>query len=400
MKTTRCQISGSTDAVSIIQLGHHPLADTFLADEARQEPETRYPLEVLLFPESGYATLAYIMPPQERYQKVDYSYTASNSPVAVKHFGEMAQEICDELGLTAQDLVVDIGGNDGTLLKAFHAISQSRMLNVEPAGNIAKIAEAANVPTLTDFFGAEAVRTIGTMGKAKAITGTNVFNHITDLQAFTADIAAALTDDGAFIFEAPSLLELVKRMAFDTIYLEHVSYFGIKPLVRLFGDHGLSIHRIEPSDYMGGSMRVYVKKTKADPAVVNGFMEQEQALGIYDQQTYVGFMERVRAFKMNLNTELYEIKKRGGVIVGIGAATKGNTLLNYCGIDGTLLTCVTDASALKIGKFTPGSLLPIVADADIPKNATHALILPWNIGVFLKEKLKHLNLEFIVPRMD
>jgi hypothetical protein len=238
------------------------------------------------------------------------------------------------------------------------------------------------------------------MGGAKAITGTNVFNHITDLPSFMRDIKEALTDDGAFVFEAPSLLELVKRLAFDTIYLEHISFFGMKPLVRFLKPLGLYVHRIEPSDYMGGSFRVYIKRTPSETKAAEDFIALEESAKLYAPETYATFMMNVRKFRSDLMKELYDIKTKGGVIVGIGAATKGNTLLNYCGINNGLLECVTDASPLKIGKYTPGSHLRIIPDAEIPKNATHALILPWNIGNFLKDKLKHLNLEFIVPHMD
>lgn len=400
MISASCRLCGATNLRLIIDLNYHPLGDTFLPKEALNESETRYPLRVLQCMDCGHAFLQYVVPETERYQKVDYSYTAGNSPVSVKHFGEMAVEIIAGQKIGANDLVVDIGGNDGTLLKAFKDQSGCKVLNVEPAGNIAKISQENGIETHHGFFDSAAASKIKALGGAKSITGTNVFNHINDLPAFMRDVKEALTADGAFVFEAPSLLELVKRLAFDTIYLEHVSFFGMKPLVQFFSTLGLSVHRIEPSDYMGGSFRVYVKQTPADPKVAQDFIALEEAAGLYEAKTYEEFMSKVRKFRSDLMSQLYDIKAKGGKIVGIGAATKGNTLLNYCGIDNGLLECVTDSSPLKIGKYTPGSHLPIVPDADIPKDATHALILPWNIGNFLKEKLKHLNLEFIVPHMD
>ena len=400
MLTKQCRLCESSELRLIIDLEYHPLADTFLPESALNEPETRYPLRVMQCTDCGHAFLQYVVPETERYQKVDYSYTAGNSPVSVKHFGEMAAEIITDQSIGANDLVVDVGGNDGTLLKAFKGQTGCKVLNVEPAGNIAKISQDGGIDTLHGFFDAAAAAEIKAMGGAKAITATNVFNHITDLPTFLRDVKEALTPDGAFVFEAPSLLELVKRLAFDTIYLEHVSFFGMKPLVRFLKPLGLYVHRIEPSDYMGGSFRVYIKQTLSETTAANDFIALEEATKLYEPETYATFMANVRKFRSDLMKELYDIKAKGGVIVGIGAATKGNTLLNYCGIDGGLLECVTDASALKIGKHTPGSHLRIVPDAEIPKNATHALILPWNIGNFLKDKLKHLNLEFIVPHMD
>ncbi|MFA5935783.1 MAG: class I SAM-dependent methyltransferase [Patescibacteria group bacterium] len=399
MLTHNCHLCHSTNLELTIDLGHHPLADTFIPAELLNEPETRYPLRTLLCRDCGHMMLQYVVSPEERYQKVDYSYTSSNSAVAIKHFGEMANEIIRTAKIGAGDLVVDIGSSDGTLLKAFRDQSGCRVVGVEPAPNIAKMANDSGVETINDFFGKDATKKILEKGKVKAITANNVFNHITDLSDFMTNIVDVLTDDGFFVFEAPSLIQLVERLAFDTIYLEHVSYFGIKPLHRFFKQFGLSIHRIDLNDYMGGSMRVYVGKQPADEHIATALIEKEEAAGIYASETYVRFMTSVRDFKMNLCRQLYDIKANGGKIVGIGAATKGNTLLNYCGIDGTLLEYVTDSSPLKIGKYTPGSHLPIIADADIPKDATHALILPWNIGTFLKEKLKHLPLEFLVPQM-
>ncbi len=395
-----CRLCASSKLRLIIDLDYHPLADTFLPESALNEPEAHYPLRVMQCVDCGHAFLQYVVPETERYQKVDYSYTAGNSPVSVKHFAEMAAEIVADQSINTNDLVVDVGGNDGTLLKAFKEQSGCKVLNVEPAGNIAKISQSNGIDTHNGFFDAAATAKIKALGGAKAITGTNVFNHITDLPSFMRDVKEALTPDGAFVFEAPSLLELVKRLAFDTIYLEHISFFGMKPLVRFLKPLGLYVHRIEASDYMGGSFRVYIKQTPNETTAANDFIALEEAAKLYEPETYVTFMTNVRKFRSDLMKELYDIKAKGGVIVGIGAATKGNTLLNYCGINGGLLECVTDASALKIGKYTPGSHLRIVPDADIPKNATHALILPWNIGNFLKEKLKHLNLEFIVPHMD
>ncbi|MFH1077813.1 MAG: class I SAM-dependent methyltransferase [Patescibacteria group bacterium] len=398
--TTSCQLCRSADLVPVIDLGHHPLADTFLPADRLDQEETTYPLRVLLCRGCGYATLHYVVPPEERYQKTDYSYTSANSPVAVKHFADMAEDIGTVAGIESSDLVVDIGSSDGTLLKAFRDRSGCAVLGIEPAPNIAKLASDGGVPTIQDFFGESVAERILAQGKAKAITANNVFNHITDLPDFMTNIAKVLADDGLFVFEAPSLLELVRRLAFDTIYLEHVSYFGIKPLARFFRAFELSIRRIETNDYMGGSMRVFVGKRASDDDVVSSFIEEEEAAGIYDPATYRVFMEKVRRFKMDLCRQVYDIKAKGGIIVAIGAATKGNTLLNTCKLDRTVLECVTDSSPLKIGKFLPGSHLPIVADADIPADATHGLILPWNIGAFLKDKLKHLNLEFIIPHMD
>ncbi|MFA5185787.1 MAG: class I SAM-dependent methyltransferase [Patescibacteria group bacterium] len=399
MRPSSCQLCSSTDLRLAIDLGHHPLADTFLPADMLDAAEKTYPLRTLLCPDCGYMTLQYVVPPEERYQQVDYSYTSANSPVAVKHFAEMAQQLSVLADLDNTGLAVDIGSSDGTLLKAFKEQTGCRILGIEPAPNIAKIASESGVPTLQDFFNAKTKDEIVKHGKAKVITANNVFNHISDLRDFMANIAASLTDDGLFVFEAPSLFELVKRSAFDTIYLEHVSYFGIKPLRKFFAGFGLVIKDIQENDYMGGSMRVAVGRGQENSGAVEAMVAKEEASGIYLPETYVKFMERIRRFKFDLCLKLFQIKSAGGKIIGIGAATKGNTLLNFCKIDNSLLDCVTDTSPLKVGKYLPGSHLRIIDDKDIPPDTTHALILPWNIGNFLKEKLKHLGFEFIIPSM-
>jgi len=399
MLTDHCQLCNSAEIKIAIDLGYHPLADTFLPPERLTLPETHYPLRTLLCSKCGYMTLQYVVPPEERYQQTDYSYTSANSAVAIKHFSEMAQELSKIAGLSNSDLVVDIGSSDGTLLKAFSQHTGCQILGIEPAPNIAKMANNGGIPTIQDFFNTQTTNEILRKGKAKIITANNVFNHISDLRDFMTNICACLADDGLFVFEAPSLLDLVRKNAFDTIYLEHVSYFGIKPLRKFFSSFGLRITDIQENEYMGGSMRVAIGRGTENAKIADDLERRETNAGIYALETYGQFMEKIRRFKFDLCRQLYEIKSQGGKIVGIGAATKGNTLMNYCKIDASLLDCVTDASPLKIGKYTPGSHLRIVSDQDIPAGTTHALILPWNIGDFLKDKLKHLNLEFIVPHM-
>ncbi|MFH1621472.1 MAG: class I SAM-dependent methyltransferase [Patescibacteria group bacterium] len=399
MHTNNCQLCSSANLELAIDLGHHPLADTFLPPDKLDAAETSFPLRTLLCRNCGYMTLQYIVPSETRYQQVDYSYTSANSPVAVKHFAEMAQQLSALANLGNADLVVDIGSSDGTLLKAFKEQTRCRILGIEPAPNIAKMANEAGVPTLQDFFNAKIKDEIVKQGKAKIITANNVFNHINDLRDFMSNIVASLADGGLFVFEVPSLYELVKRSAFDTIYLEHVSYFGIKPLRKFFSGFGLAIKDIRENDYMGGSMRVAISHLPENTKTVDAVIAKEENTNIYSPETYVKFMDQIRRFKFDLCLKLFQIKSAGGKIIGIGAATKGNTLLNFCKIDNSLLDCVTDTSALKIGKYLPGSHLRIIDDKNIPPDTTHALILPWNIGHFLKKKLKHLEFEFIIPSM-
>ena len=400
MIVERCRLCKSSKVRVIIDLGFHPLADTFLTEQQLREEERHYPLRVQMCKDCGYAMSQYIVPAEERYQKHEYSYDSANSKVAVQHFEEMAEQVISQCKVAEHDLVVDIGSNVGTLLNAFRQKSGCQIIGVEPSANIARIAAQNNVPTIEDFFNERAVREILKTGTPKVITATNVFNHIEELDECMRNICALIGERGVFVFEVPYLLDLVEKTAFDTIYLEHVSYFSIQPLTHFLKQYNLAIEHIERNDYMGGSVRVYVRKKEEYPELTARYIEQEQQANLYKPETYELFMSRVKKLRYDLCRQIYEIKSGGGKIIGIGAATKGNTLLNYCKLDGNLLEYITDSSPLKIGKYTPGSHIKILSDQDITKDITHALILPWNIAPYLKSKLRHLNLEFVTPQVE
>lgn len=415
MPVTNCILCSSANLSHILDLGLHPLADTFLKKEELEVPEEKYPLQVLLCGDCGHAMTGFIVPPEKRYQAHDYSYDSQNSEVAVSHFSEMAADIIARESVKAGDLVVDIGSSVGTLLAAFREQCGARVLGVEPAHNIAALATQNGVPTINDFWGQAAVDEVikqggppGGEAGAKIITATNAFNHIGDMNAFMKEIERALAPDGppggeagAFVAEVPYMLHLVEKLAFDTIYLEHMSYFAIKPLARFLGGFGMVITDIQENEYMGGSIRITVKKGGEESALVKTCIAREEAAGLFEIATYERMMRSIQQFKSNLMTELTHAKQQGGTIIGIGAATKGNTLLNYCGIDNSLLDFITDTSPLKVGKYTPGSHIPILPDESIDEGVTHALILPWNIAEFLKEKLspKYPKIAFIVPHV-
>ena len=402
MLVTHCPLCGSGNPSLILELGFHPLADTFLKKEQLTEPEMHYPLQVLMCKSCGHAMNSYVVPAEKRYQENEYSYDSGNSKVSIQHFGEMAADVIARINVTKGDLVVDIGSSVGTLLEAFRTQAGANIIGVEPAANIAALAAQNDIPTVQDFFGEKAVQEILKTSKAKAITMTNAFNHIAGLDEFMQNIVKVLAPDGAFVIEVPYLLHLVDKLAFDTIYLEHVSYFAIKPLTPFFKKFGLSITDIMENDYMGGSLRLTVHLNTQETPLVAEYIAKEEAAGLYEPKTYETMSMRMKQFKFSLVRQLLDARSSGGIAIGIGAATKGNTLLNYCGIDATMLDFITDASPLKIGKYPPGSHIPIVPDEAITPSVTHAVILPWNIGTFLKGKLspRYPQLVFIVPNEE
>jgi len=399
MPISSCGLCKSRDLVLAIDLGLHPLADTFLKKEQLMEPEMRYPLQMLLCKACGHAMNSYVVSEKKRYQENDYSYDSNNSKISIKHFTDMAGDVCRRAQLSSGDLVIDIGSNVGTLLQAFKNQGME-IRGVEPSSNIADIAEKNGIPTIRDFFNTAACAEILKTGKAKVVTITNAFNHISYLDEFMQCVVSILRDDGTFVIEIPYFLQLLKRRHFDTIYLEHVSYIAVKPLAAYVKKFGLNIIHVEENDYMSGSIRFFIGRGK-EGAMVQKMIANEEGAKLFSPQTYEEFGRQIMGCKLTLLKELVDARAKGGKVVAIGAATKGNTLLNYCGIDNTLIDFVTESSELKIGKYLPGSHIPILPDDAIDESVTHALILAWNIADFLKEKIgpKFPKLIFITPHV-
>jgi len=399
MNVTACHLCSSKNLIKVLDLGFHPLADFFMKENQLQEAERRYPLAVLLCQDCGHGMNSFVVPAEVRYQENDYSYDSGNSKISIQHFQEMAAEVADRGNVQKGDLVVDIGSNIGTLLSGFKNLG-AEVQGVDPAHNIAALAEKNGIPTVNDFFNTSACEKILKRGKAKVITITNAFNHISPLDTFMENIVSILDKNGTFVIELPYFLEILRKKHFDVVYLEHVSYVAIKPLVPFFKKFGLVITHIEENNYMSGSVRIFVGYGQESPLVAKQIALEEE-VGLYDLSVWNKFRESIRNCKINLLKELVSARESGNKIVAIGAAAKGNTLLNYCGIDTTLIDFATDASPLKIGKYTPGSHLPILSDDAIDGSVTHALILAWNIADFLKEKIspKFPQLKFITPHI-
>lgn len=402
MRITACRLCNSEQFEKVVDLGFHPLADTFLPETLCLGPEVSYPLQLGSCQDCGHVFTLYKVSPEDRYQKQDYSYDSSNSKVSVLHFKEFSDSVLGEADLAHDALIVDIGSNVGTLLSHFKEAGYTNVLGVEPSGNISRLAINAGIPTLNNFFDSKAAASICKLGQVEVLLSSNVLNHADDLVGLLRTAKEVLSPSGIFVFEVPYLLDLVKRTAFDTIYHEHVHYYGIKPLAMCLQSEGFSIYRVERLEYMCGSIRVFARVggKQANANVVAQLILEEEAFGLYSRSAYGAFMERVQAVKFSVNEYLWRIRADGGKIIGIGAATKGNTFLNYCRLDADIISYITDASPLKIGKLTPGSHIPIIADDDIDSSATHALILPWNIAPFLKEKLSHLSIKFYVPQVE
>ncbi len=378
----RCRSCGA-DVRSFLDLGSTPLANSFLKEEQLRSVEPSFPLEVGFCPTCTLVQLMHTVPPEQIFR--DYVYVTSTSSSITEHFHALAREAVSRFDLSADDLVVEIGSNDGTLLRGFEP-SGIRTLGIEPATNIAAIARAHGIETVNEFFEPGIARRLREEhGPASFMVGCNVVAHIPDLNGTMEGVATLLADEGVFQVEAPYLLELLDRAEFDTVYHEHFFYFSLRALEHVMERHGLRIFDVELfPDVHGGTIRASVCRTGASferTAAAAGAFEREEEAGVGEFATYADFAERVAGIRESLLRMLGDLRRGGARVAGYGAAAKGNTLLNYCGIGPDLLDYVADKNPLKQGLYTPGMHLPVVEASRLAEDRPdYTLILAWNMA--------------------
>lgn len=397
-----CRLCRSSELHKFLDLGFTPPADGFLRREQLQEPEIHYPLEVMLCESCGFIQLSHIVSPEVLYRH-DYPYESSTTKSGRQHWTEFAETVTRRFTLTSSDLVIDIGSNVGVLLDAFRN-NGCRILGVDPASNIVRLAEKNGVETVNEFFGLEVARNIvAEKGAASVITGTNVFAHVNDLSGFMQAVDIALHDRGVLIIEAPYFVNLLKHLEYDTIYHEHLSYLSLKPLIRFFKNFNMEIFDVEERDIHGGSFRVYVARKGTQPVAdkVAVMVVAEDRAGIYDRRVLQDFAASVAANRQELLWMLRTLKHEGKRIVAVSAPAKGMTLLNYCHIGTETLDYVTEKSTLKIGRFTPGTHIPVFSDAKLLEDMPDfALLLAWNFAEEIMANLDSFRKNggrFIIP---
>lgn len=400
MKT--CRVCNSTDLYQFLDLGFTPPADRFLRREQLTEPETHYPLTVNLCQCCGFVQLGQVVSPEVLYRQ-DYPYESSITRSGQSHWNEFARTVVQRFGLGANDLVVDIGSNVGVLLSAFRA-NGTRILGVDPASNIVRIAERNGVETLNEFFSLSVAQEIRkSKGFASVITGTNVFAHVDDLAGFMLSVDYLLNEKGVFIFEAPYFVNLVDQLEYDTIYHEHLSYLSLRPLVPFFRKFGMEVFDVEQRDIHGGSFRVYVAR-RGQQAVTNEvqrLLDLEKQKSVHSIDTLTAFSKQVAQNRQDLLNLLRNLKQQGKSIAAVSAPAKGMTLLNYCRLGTETIDFATEKSQLKIGRLTPGSHLPIVPDTELmERRPDYVLLLAWNFAEEIMRNLKDYREaggKFIVP---
>ena len=396
----QCRICNSKNLVKYLDLGKTPLANSLIDTKNKSKKELKFPLRVLYCKDCSLSQLSIVVNPKVLFSQ--YVYRSSISKTFEKHCKEMAEKLVRMIKNYKNDLVVDIASNDGCLLRQFKD-KGFRVVGVEPARNIANIANSNGIETLCTFWNHDVSKKImEKYGQVKVITATNVLAHVDDLNEFLKAGNSLLEKDGLFVVEVPYLYDLLMKNEFDTVYHEHLSYFLVKSLKKLYEANGLNIFRIEEYPIHGGSLRIYASKNtlKIDKSV-NDLLEFENNEKLYDAKTYKSFENKVKNIKKDLVNLLKKLKKNQKKIVAYGASAKGNTLLNYCGIDKNLISFVVDDTPEKQNKFAPGSKIPIKSSDYLDtEKPDYIVLLAWNFAKELMSKTKEHKLrggKYIIP---
>jgi SAM-dependent methyltransferase len=399
----RCRSCGAPLTHVFADLGSSPLANTYLTEAQLDKPEPFYPLRVYVCDGCFLVQVPEAVTPEEIFK--DYAYFSSYSDSWLRHARAYAERMIERLGLDQTSKVVEIGSNDGYLLQYFkeHGVP---VLGIDPAANVASAAEEAGIVTLVEFFGLETAHRLRAAGEeADLLVGNNVLAHMPDLTGFVAGLKTLLKPDGVATLEFPHLLRLIESGEFDTIYHEHLYYLSLIAVERPFVQGGLTVFDVEELPTHGGSLRIYARhaedNSKPVDSAVHDLRARERHAGLEELDIYGSFDDRARDVKRGLLEFLIRAKREGKSIVGYGAAAKGNTLLNYCGIRQDFLDYVVDRSPHKQSLFLPGTHLPILDPSVVAQTKPdYLLILPWNLKDEIMEQMSHVRAfgcKFVVP---
>lgn len=395
-----CQICNHSGLTKIFSLGHHAPVHAHVTKEKLHEAEITYPLNFCRCSNCGLSQLDYIVDPKVLFYS-EYPYFTGMTGMLIRNFRELRDSLIELYGVKENDLVVDIGSNDGTLLLGFKEKGM-RVLGVEPT-NVAAVANSSGVHTLQEFFTADtAKKIVAAYGQAKVVTATNMFAHVNDISELAMGIVTILADDGVFVSESQYLVDMLEKTALDTIYHEHLRYYSLKPLQTLLALVGMSMIDAQRIEAAGGSIRVYAKKGNHPPSEhLNALLVMEEKMGIYDSNAFEPLAQKIGNIKRDLMALLLKCKQDGKRIVGIGAPGRSNTLLNYAHIDSSILDyAVEKQGSPKIGLFTPGTHVPIVDEEILyTDQPDYGLLLSWHIGEELVKKLRESGYKgkFISP---
>jgi nucleoside-diphosphate-sugar epimerase/SAM-dependent methyltransferase/quercetin dioxygenase-like cupin family protein len=374
--SSKCRASSSKNLKPVLSLGKSPLANNLL--NSQEDKDELYPLEMVYCPDSHNCQLSYIVPAEKMFDH--YLYVSSTAKSFRKHFEDAAEKYIKQFNLTNDSLVIDIGSNDGIALKPLKE-KGIKVLGVEPAKNIAKMANDADIPTMNKYFDCDIVDDIKyEHGKADLITASNVFAHADNLEEIAVSAFDLLDDKGCFVIEVQYLVDTINDLTFDNIYHEHANYWSVTSLNNFFNRLGYKINKVEHIDTHGGSIRVYIKGKSYIPHVsVREFLEREEEFGITEYKTYLDFADRVEQAKSNVVKNIKDLKDKGLTLVGYGSPAKATTSLNYYGITTNEIDYIVDDNPLKHNKILPGVRIPIYSREKLNENLPDVIIvMAWN----------------------
>jgi len=395
----RCQVCDSPELESILFLGYLPPVNTMPLIGSPLSEQPAYPAELLFCKKCALAQLGLIVDPAILFPP-SYPYTTGTTKILRENFAELSREVDSLHPLKPKQLIIDIGSNDGTLLSNFQK-NGVRVFGIEPT-NAAKLAIERGIPSTISFFTKPiAEKVVANEGQAKIVTATNVFAHIEDIHDIVAGILTLLSDDGIFVSESHYFRSLLETLQYDTIYHEHLRYYTLTSLRNLLGMHGLEVIHAKRIPTHGGSIRVYAARKDrhpVQPSIEKILAEEEREI---TPDTFARFKRAVVNSKLELLALLKDIKRDGGRIYGIGAPSRASTLINYVGLDNGVLDSVLEIKgSYKIGKYVPGTVIPVVEEGRLfSDQPEYALLLSWHIADELIPKLTERGFRgrYIIP---
>lgn len=374
----RCRISGSSNLVNVLSLGEQYLTGVF--PTSKDQVITKGPVDMVWCPDSGLVQLKQSYSLNEMYGD-NYGYRSGLNKSMVNHLQNKVNTLLRKVQTSSNDIILDIGSNDATSLKCYP--SNLRRIGIDPTGNKFKEFYTDNISLVPDFFTADNFRKIFPEEKAKIVTSIAMFYDLEDPVKFAADIEAVLQDDGIWHFEQSYLASMLRTNSYDTICQEHLEYYSLIAVKYILDKSNLKIIDIELNDINGGSFAVTACKKKAkhkqNEAVINWMLEEEGKMGLNTEKPYKEFAQRVQEHRTSLLSLLNKLKNDGKKIIGYGASTKGNVLLQYCNIGTQYLDCIAEVNEQKFGAYTPGTLIPIVSEPEAKAmKPDYLFVLPWH----------------------